>query len=50
MAALDQVKRLHARGALVLARAGLTKRWTTKADTRSQAYTTRLSETPIARA
>jgi len=50
MAALDHVNRRHGRGALVPARAGLAKRWATKADMRSPAYTTRLSETPIARA
>ena len=50
MAALDQVNRRHGRGALVPARAGLAKKWATKAEMRSPAYTTRLSETPIARA
>lgn len=49
MAALDRVTRRHGRGALEPARAGLTNRWSTTADMRSQAYTTRPSETPLAR-
>ncbi len=50
MTALDQVNRRFGRGSLLPARAGLARSWSTKADMRSPAYTTRLSETPVARA
>ena len=50
MMALDRVNRRFGRGALVPASAGLVKAWSKRADLLSPAYTTRLSETPIARA
>lgn len=50
MIALDRVNRRFGRGALVPASAGMNKAWTKRADLLSPAYTTRLSETPIARA
>lgn len=50
MTALDRVNRRFGRGALVPASAGLTKAWAKRADMLSPAYTTRLTETPVARA
>lgn len=50
MKALDRVNGRFGRGALAPASAGLTKAWSKRADMLSPAYTTRLSETPTARA
>ncbi len=47
MDALDAVNGRFGRGSLVMARAGLTKPWALKAEMRSPAYTTRLSELPV---
>lgn len=50
MAALDDVNRRYGRGTLAPAQAGIKRAWAMKADMLSPAYTTRLMETPIARA
>lgn len=50
MSAMDAVNRRFGRGALFPARAGIRRDWTLKADMKSPAYTTRLSETPVVRA
>lgn len=50
MAAIDAINRRHGRGALVTASAGFSRTWSTKANMKSPAYTTRLAETPIVRA
>ena len=50
MGAMDDLNRRFGRGALFPAQAGIDRRWSLKADMRSPAYTTRLSETPIAAA
>lgn len=47
MEALDAVNGRFGRGSLVIARAGLAKPWALKAEMRSPAYTTRLSEVPV---
>lgn len=50
MGAMDDLNHRFGRGALFPAQAGINRRWALKADMRSPAYTTRLSETPIAHA
>lgn len=50
MVAMDDVNRRFGRGSVSPARGGLSRRWALKAEMKSPAYTTRLSETPIARA
>lgn len=50
MVAMDEVNRRFGRGSVSPARGGLSRRWALKAEMKSPAYTTRLSETPIARA
>jgi len=50
MAAVDSINRRHGRGAVVSASAGVARTWSTRADMKSPAYTTRLAETPIVRA
>ena len=50
MTAMDAVNSRFGRGALSPAQSGVSRAWTVRADMRSPAYTTRLSETPIAAA
>lgn len=50
MTAMDAVNSRFGRGALSSAQSGVSRAWTVRADMRSPAYTTRLSETPIAAA
>ena len=47
MAAMDDLNGRFGRGSLVLARTGLRKTWTVRAEMRSPAYTTRLAEVPV---
>lgn len=47
MAALDDLSGRYGRDALFPASTGVRRAWTLKADMRSPAYTTRLSETPV---
>ena len=47
MAALDDLNGRFGRGSLFVARSGIRKAWTVRADMRSPAYTTRLAEVPV---
>lgn len=50
MEAVDAINRRHGRGAVASANASFRRTWSTRADMKSPAYTTRLAETPIVRA
>ena len=49
MAAMDRINRHYGRETVMLAGAGLHKRWTMRQAHRSPRYTTRWDELPIAR-
>lgn len=49
MAAMDTLNRRFGRGSLFPAQAGIRRNWVLRAEMRSPAYTTRLSETPVLR-
>ena len=50
MGTLDDINSRFGRGALIPASTGLKRAWTVRADMKSPAWTTRLNETPLARA
>lgn len=48
MTAMDRVNSRFGRGSLSPAQSGVSRAWSVRADMKSPAYTTRLSEAPLA--
>lgn len=48
MAALDKINQTHGKQSIQYAGAGITKKWQTRAESRSPRYTTKIKEVPIA--